>query len=96
MGAGVQRPLATVVVGGLLTSTALTILLIPMLFEWLTLRRGGNPNQAPRSHCDYLHSHTEPDSVRHLDVGIRQSVDGYLVGDHSQPAAGLHGDDAWC
>lgn len=41
VGAEVQRPLATVVVGGLLTSTALTLLLIPMLFEWLMLRRGG-------------------------------------------------------
>ncbi|WP_432262774.1 efflux RND transporter permease subunit [Cupriavidus sp. TMH.W2] len=41
VGAEVQRPLATVVVGGLLTSTALTLLLIPMLFEWLMLRRRG-------------------------------------------------------
>lgn len=45
VGAEVQRPLATVVVGGLLTSTALTLLLIPMLFEWLMLRRGGSLNQ---------------------------------------------------
>jgi len=33
-GSEVQRPLATVVVGGLLTSTALTLLLLPALYEW--------------------------------------------------------------
>ncbi|MGX0939385.1 heavy metal efflux system protein [Cupriavidus metallidurans] len=48
VGAEVQRPLATVVVGGLLTSTALTLLLIPMLFEWLVLRRGGSLDQAAK------------------------------------------------
>jgi cobalt-zinc-cadmium resistance protein CzcA len=30
----VQRPLATVVVGGLVTSTVLTLLVIPALFPW--------------------------------------------------------------
>ena len=33
MGAEVQRPLATVVIGGLITSTALTLLIIPALYE---------------------------------------------------------------
>jgi heavy metal efflux system protein len=33
-GSEVQRPLATVVVGGLLTSTALTLLVIPALYRW--------------------------------------------------------------
>ena len=33
-GAEVQRPLATVVVGGLITSTALTLLVLPTLFAW--------------------------------------------------------------
>jgi cobalt-zinc-cadmium resistance protein CzcA len=32
MGAEVQRPLATVVIGGLITSTALTLLVIPALY----------------------------------------------------------------
>lgn len=35
MGAEVQRPLATVVIGGLLTSTALTLLIIPALYRKL-------------------------------------------------------------
>jgi cobalt-zinc-cadmium resistance protein CzcA len=34
-GSEVQRPLATVVIGGLVTSTALTLLVVPVLYEWL-------------------------------------------------------------
>ncbi|MCZ2173289.1 MAG: CusA/CzcA family heavy metal efflux RND transporter [Burkholderiales bacterium] len=39
VGAETQRPLATVVVGGLFTSTALTLLLLPLMYEWLETRR---------------------------------------------------------
>ncbi|WP_240668688.1 efflux RND transporter permease subunit, partial [Piscinibacter defluvii] len=38
VGAETQRPLATVVVGGLITSTALTLLLLPLIYEWAELR----------------------------------------------------------
>lgn len=34
-GAEVQRPLATVVIGGLLTSTLLTLFVIPILYKWI-------------------------------------------------------------
>lgn len=37
-GAEVQQPLATVVIGGIFTSTALTLLLLPVLYEWLESR----------------------------------------------------------
>jgi cobalt-zinc-cadmium resistance protein CzcA len=37
-GSEVQRPLAIVVVGGLLSSTILTLIVIPTLYEWITLR----------------------------------------------------------
>ena len=42
VGAEVQRPLATVVVGGLFTSTILTLLVLPSLYPWLSRigRRG--------------------------------------------------------
>ena len=45
-GSEVQRPLATVVVGGLVTSTVLTLLVIPALYKWFaarprTVRSGG-------------------------------------------------------
>ncbi len=40
-GSEVQRPLATVVVGGLVTSTILTLLVIPALYEWFSKRKIG-------------------------------------------------------
>ena len=46
VGAETQRPLATVIVGGLITSTALTLLLLPLMYEWLASRmvkRNGKP-----------------------------------------------------
>jgi len=36
-GSEVQRPLATVVVGGLLTSTVLTLLVLPAIYEWFSV-----------------------------------------------------------
>jgi len=39
VGAETQRPLATVVVGGLFTSTVLTLLLLPLMYEWVEMRR---------------------------------------------------------
>jgi cobalt-zinc-cadmium resistance protein CzcA len=37
----VQRPLATVVIGGLVTSTALTLLVLPSAYVWF--RRSNRP-----------------------------------------------------
>ena len=34
-GAAVQRPLATVVIGGIVTSTFLTLLVVPVLYDWI-------------------------------------------------------------
>jgi cobalt-zinc-cadmium resistance protein CzcA len=38
-GAEVQRPLATVVIGGLVTSTLLTLLVLTALYQWIEQRR---------------------------------------------------------
>jgi cobalt-zinc-cadmium resistance protein CzcA len=38
-GAEVQRPLATVVIGGLITSTLLTLLILPTLYRWFERSR---------------------------------------------------------
>jgi len=38
-GAEVQRPLATVVIGGLVTSTLLTLFILPVVYHWLERRR---------------------------------------------------------
>ena len=37
-GAEVQRPLATVVIGGIISSTFLTLLILPVLYRWLNER----------------------------------------------------------
>lgn len=37
-GAEVQKPLATVVIGGVVTSTLLTLLVLPVLYSWLANR----------------------------------------------------------
>jgi cobalt-zinc-cadmium resistance protein CzcA len=36
MGSEVQRPLATVVIGGLITSTILTLYMVPVLYPWFS------------------------------------------------------------
>ncbi len=45
-GAEVQRPLATVVIGGLVTATALTLLLLPTLYAWV-YERSEPPSARP-------------------------------------------------
>lgn len=40
MGSEVQKPLATVIIGGLVTSTSLTLLLLPLLYESIESRFG--------------------------------------------------------
>jgi cobalt-zinc-cadmium resistance protein CzcA len=40
-GAEVQRPLATVVIGGIISSTALTLFVLPALFRWAARPRSG-------------------------------------------------------
>ena len=35
-GAEIQRPLATVVIGGLITSTLLTLYILPLLYAWFS------------------------------------------------------------
>jgi cobalt-zinc-cadmium resistance protein CzcA len=37
-GSEVQRPLATVVIGGLFTSTILTLLVLPALYKWFSIK----------------------------------------------------------
>lgn len=45
-GSEVQRPLATVVIGGLVTSTLLTLLVLPAIYKWFAPRRGEDPAAA--------------------------------------------------
>ncbi|QNK01528.1 efflux RND transporter permease subunit [Dyella telluris] len=51
VGAETQRPLATVVVGGLITSTLLTLVLLPVLYDWMERRAElRRPTQGGESH----------------------------------------------
>ncbi len=54
-GAEIQRPLAVVVIGGLVTATALTLLLLPILFE---------PLRAPVAEADAGGGHGRGRSAR--------------------------------
>ncbi len=41
IGSEVQKPLATVVIGGLISSTLLTLLILPSLYKWFHQKQGG-------------------------------------------------------
>jgi cobalt-zinc-cadmium resistance protein CzcA len=45
-GADIQKPLAVVVMGGLVTSTLLTLLVMPTLYRWLATRRPGGGEES--------------------------------------------------
>ena len=50
-GAEVQRPLATVVIGGILSSTALTLLVLPLLYRWAHRRDNDEVLEAAPAHA---------------------------------------------
>lgn len=45
-GAEVQRPLATVVIGGLITATFLTLVVLPILYNWLEREKNSNDKRS--------------------------------------------------
>jgi cobalt-zinc-cadmium resistance protein CzcA len=47
VGAEVQRPLATVVIGGVLSSTALTLVVLPVLYHFFGVRKGDGEQEKP-------------------------------------------------
>jgi cobalt-zinc-cadmium resistance protein CzcA len=49
LGAEVQRPLATVVIGGVITSTFLTLILLPVLYDWMERRKASVPATSHRN-----------------------------------------------
>lgn len=54
-GAEVQRPLATVVIGGLVTSTLLTLLVLPVVYPWFSRNKG-----LPESGAESQETSVEP------------------------------------
>ena len=59
-GAEVQRPLATVVIGGLVTSTFLTLLVLPTLYNWI---EGRGERRAAREQASHALDADEPNAV---------------------------------
>jgi len=48
IGSEVQRPLAIVVIGGLVSSTLLTLIVLPILYRWI---EGRTPQDTPPTDC---------------------------------------------
>lgn len=48
-GAEVQKPLATVVIGGLIASTLLTMIIIPTLYKVFSRKKNENPAEGNES-----------------------------------------------
>ncbi|MBX3328863.1 MAG: efflux RND transporter permease subunit [Nitrospira sp.] len=48
-GSEIQRPLATVVIGGLFSSTVLTLIVLPVLYRWIELRVVQRRDALPRT-----------------------------------------------
>lgn len=44
-GAEVQKPLATVVIGGLITSTLLTLVVLPVIYSWISQSKRGDAHE---------------------------------------------------
>jgi cobalt-zinc-cadmium resistance protein CzcA len=55
-GAEVQRPLATVVIGGLITATILTLYILPMLYPWFAKQDLADPSTSTPLEEDALTS----------------------------------------
>lgn len=60
-GAEVQRPLATVVIGGIITSTLLTLVLLPALYRWVE-QKGEHARLA------HVKSPAKPETAPHLQM----------------------------
>ena len=69
-GAEVQRPLATVVIGGLITATFLTLVVVPILYSWMESRKERKNNGDKIS---YINKGKNIISVLVLAVGLLSS-----------------------
>jgi cobalt-zinc-cadmium resistance protein CzcA len=86
-GAEVQRPLATVVIGGLITSTILTLFVLPIVYTWFGGRRRGwhRPTDAEVAMETYT---PIPDVEGEATPAAREGVAG---ASRSAPGLGLAG-----
>jgi cobalt-zinc-cadmium resistance protein CzcA len=80
-GAEVQRPLATVVIGGLITATLLTLIVLPILYIWLEkfkARKIGDLS-APALIITALLLAFSPAKAQTIEVSMEQAIDSALL-----------------
>jgi len=80
-GAEVQRPLATVVIGGILSSTFLTLVLLPTLYEWL--ERRGKPRRDDESEADL----EEPATISTEEKRMEEKPAGVVSSEAATPSS---------
>jgi cobalt-zinc-cadmium resistance protein CzcA len=54
-GAELQRPLATVVIGGLVSATLLTLFVLPTIYAWVERRRSASFGERTLGHVEEPH-----------------------------------------
>lgn len=64
-GSEIQRPLATVVIGGLFSSTALTLVVLPVLYRWIEQKTDTRLSRTPAADaaCEPVSTLTVSDTV---------------------------------
>jgi cobalt-zinc-cadmium resistance protein CzcA len=94
-GAEVQRPLATVVIGGLFTATLLTLFILPALYVWAEEKRPQKPQKKSKDTMKslllpFLLTMTGILAFTQEKSALAQSADPQKLGDHSlfSPGAG--------
>jgi cobalt-zinc-cadmium resistance protein CzcA len=65
IGSEVQRPLAIVVIGGLVSSTLLTLIMLPVLYRWLEGRSKGPMHRGELQTESIFDGHQTVDEVPH-------------------------------
>jgi len=78
VGAEVQRPLATVVIGGIISSTLLTLFVIPILYRWFE----------PRGDADVVEAGDQPQhhAPRDASAASPSVTNGHVAAPSHQPA----------
>jgi predicted RND superfamily exporter protein len=79
-GAEVQRPLATVVIGGLITATVLTLYVLPLLYPLFSQHVGLNPCGAAHGQGWMERRHSEPQLCPPLPFETWRTVFAPLIG----------------
>ncbi|UNY98067.1 CusA/CzcA family heavy metal efflux RND transporter [Zhouia spongiae] len=86
-GAEVQRPLATVVVGGLVTATLLTLVVLPVLYAWFDTKQQFKPFKAKKIGALLVLLLPVIGMSQQKTVSLEQAIDMALENNHGIRAA---------